>query len=471
VRYPCPDVAVAAAPARQAPADPRPLAALAVGFIMAMLDVTVVNVALTDISRSLEVSLAGLVWVVDGYTLAFAALLLAGGALADRLGARAVYLAGLAAFTVASVACGLAWDGTSLVGARLAQGAGAALFIPSSLSLLVHAYADEKVRARMVALWSAIVTLSVAAGPLVGGLLIAHFGWRSVFLINVPVGLAGGLLTLKLVRPAPARPRALNLGSHALGIAALAALCYALIQGPEQGWTAPAILLTAATALVAGSLLARREKRSGAPLVPRELLAAPGFIPANGIGFLANFSVYGQLFLVSLYLQRARGAGPLDTGLQLLPLMLILVLGNLVSGRISARRGTRFSMLSGTGLAALATACAALHGTALPYGLFMALLVGGNLGVAIAIPAMTATVMQAGGKEHANSAAAVLNASRQIGTLVGVAAMGSLLHALPDWNNGMPVALAMIASGYAAAWLIVLRRLHADRAPAAQGPL
>ena len=462
VRYPCPNIPLSPAPARQASADPLPLAALAVGFIMAMLDVTVVNVALSDIARSLEVSLSGLVWVIDGYTLAFAAMLLVGGALADRLGARAVYLAGLAVFTLASVACGLAQDGLALVGARLAQGVGASLFVPSSLSLLVHTYADERIRARMVALWSAIVTLSVAAGPLVGGLLIAHFGWRSVFLINVPIGIAGALLTLKLVRPAPARPRALNPASQSLGITALAALCYALIQGPERGWTAPPILLAAALALAAGALLAWREQRAASPLVPRQLLAEPRFLPANALGALASFAVYGQLFLLSLYLQRARGAGPLDTGLQLMPLMLILVLGNLLSGRLSSRRGTRFPMLAGAGLATLATAVAAVDSLALPYWLLMALLVCGNLGAAIAIPAMTATVMQAGGKEHANSAAAILNANRQIGTLLGVAVMGSLLHGLPDWTDSLPAGLAVVAAAYGAAWLIVLRTREAQ---------
>lgn len=463
VKYPYADIA---AYGRETPAATAlPLAALATGFILAMLDVTIVNVALTDIASTFGASLSGLVWVVDGYTLTFAALMLAGGALADRIGPRAAYLSGLAIFTLASVACGLAWDTASLVGARLVQGVGAALFIPSSLSLLVHTYADEAVRARMVALWSAIVTLSVAAGPVVGGLLISRFGWRSAFLVNLPIGLVGALLTVRLVQAAPRRPRPLNLGSHALGIVVLTALSYFLIQGPERGWGAPAVWSAAAIATLGCCLLLWQERRTSVPLVPRELLSRPEFVASAGIGFLANFSIYGQLFLAALYLQQSRGATPLETGLQLLPLMGVLAAGNLLSGRISSGRGTRFPLRLGLGLASMAAACAAALGAESSHAVFLVLLTAGNLGVAIAIPALTATVMRAGGQDHANSASAVLNANRQIGTLVGIAAMGSVLHALPGWGTGLRVALALIALGYAAAWTIALRGLRSDGRP------
>src|SRR5258707_3355252 len=168
-----------------------PLVTVAVGYVMAMLDVTVVNVALHSIRDDLSMSLAGQVWIVDGYTLTFAALLLAGGGLANRYGARAVYVFGLAAFVAASALCAVATSGGELIGARLLQGVTAALFIPSSLGLLVRAYPDERERARILGLWSAIVSASWAAGPLVGGLLISWLGWRAIFWLNLPLGLFG----------------------------------------------------------------------------------------------------------------------------------------------------------------------------------------------------------------------------------------------------------------------------------------
>ncbi|MET0320617.1 MAG: MFS transporter, partial [Duganella sp.] len=213
-----------------APARPHPpllvLTTLAIGFVMAMIDVTAVNTALTDISASLAVPLAGLVWVVDGYTLTFAALLIAGGALADRFGPKTVYQLGLSVFIVGSILCALAPGGHALIAARLLQGAGAALFMPSSLSLLTHAYEDPATRTRMLGTWSAIVGCSSAAGPLVGGLLVHEFGWRSVFWVNVPIGLAGIALTHIVAPATPARLRALSLFSHALGVALLAGLSF-----------------------------------------------------------------------------------------------------------------------------------------------------------------------------------------------------------------------------------------------------
>src|SRR5471032_2064594 len=208
---------------------------LAIGFVMAMIDVTAVNTALSDISLNLGVPLTGLVWVVDGYTLTFAALLMAGGALADRYGPKNVYQGGLSVFILGSVLCAVAPSGHALIAARLLQGAGAALFMPSSLSLLTHAYEDESTRARMLGTWSAIVGCSSAVGPLVGGVLVHAFGWRSVFWVNVPIGVLGVVLT-QMVAPATARhARALSLLSHGLGVTALAGMSVVLIEGPSLG--------------------------------------------------------------------------------------------------------------------------------------------------------------------------------------------------------------------------------------------
>src|SRR5471032_770841 len=253
------------------------LLTLAIGFVMAMIDLTAVNTALSDISVNLAVPLTGLVWVVDGYTLTFAALLLLGGALADRYGPKNVYQGGLGLFLVASVLCALAPSGDALIAARLLQGVGAALFMPSSLGLLTQVYHDERVRARMLGTWSAIVGGSSTIGPLVGGLLVHQFGWRSVFWVNVPIGLLGIVLTQTLVPATPRQPRALSVFSHALGVASLAAMSFVLIEGPTLGWTSLAVLLAALGLVVAATLLVRRERGGAHPLLPRALFHTSAF--------------------------------------------------------------------------------------------------------------------------------------------------------------------------------------------------
>ncbi len=443
------------------------LVTLACGFVMAMIDVTAVNVALSDIARDLSIALTGLVWVVDGYTLTFAALLLAGGALADHYGPKAVYQAGLLVFLLGSVLCGAAPDGAFLTAARLLQGAGAALFMPSSLSLLTHSFEDEQLRTRMLGIWSALVGVAGASGPLIGGVLVHQFGWRSVFWVNVPLGVLAIVLA-QLVLRAPARqPRDLSLLSHALGVAALAGFSFMLIEGPVLGWLSPPVLAGAALALLCATLLLRRERQGSHPLLPRALLQSSSFGAANGVGFLINFCVFGQLFLLSLFLQQARGADALRSGLLLLPMMAAYTVGNFLAGGIAARHGLRRPMLLG-----LLTAC----GMALllmglrpgtPYAL-LALVTGlMNMAIGIAIPAMTATVMRVAGKQHANSAAAALNANRQIGALVGVALVGSLLHVAPQWSLRMPLAYAIMALAYGLAACLVYKHVHLARVQAA----
>ena len=450
----CTTGTVVSTPVRQVP-PLLMLMTLAIGFVMAMIDVTAVNTALSDISVSLSVPLTGLVWVVDGYTLTFAALLLAGGALADRFGPKNVYQGGLSVFILGSVACALAPSGNALIAARLLQGAGAALFMPSSLSLLTHAYEDQGTRARMLGTWSAIVGCSATAGPLVGGLLVHEFGWRSVFWVNVPIGLAGIVLTQMLAPATPPHRRALSMVSHALGVAALAALSFVLIEGPVLGWLSAAVLAAAFAAVVCGALLVARERTGAHPLLPRALFDTPAFAAANGIGFLINFAVFGQLFLLSLYIQRG-GADALDTGLKLIPMMAAFAVGNLSSGAIVARVGTRPPMLYGL-MVGLGAALAMLAGLSplTPYWLLVLGTIVMNVAIGIAIPGMTATVMLVAGKAHANSAAAALNANRQIGALVGVAMMGAVLHVTADWAWRLPTAFGLVSCAYAAALALV----------------
>ncbi|MGE8655725.1 MAG: MFS transporter [Achromobacter sp.] len=468
MRTACPTAALPPAPAATAPRPVAtgllPLVTLAIGFVMAMLDVTVVNVALPSIAQQFTVPLTDQVWIVDGYTLTFAALLLVAGALADRYGAKTIYLAGLGVFTLASLLCGIAPDGDLLIAARMLQGLGAALFMPSSLSLLTHAYEDEQVRNRMLAAWSAIVAVAGAAGPLLGGLLIHQFGWRGIFLINLPLGLVGLWLARRRIQAAPRRPRALNPLSHTLGVTALAALCFVLIQGNAYGWSSPPILASGAAGVLAILALVRRERRHAEPILPRALFQTTQFAAANGVGFLINLAAYGQLFLLSLFLQQSRGADALQTGIQLVPMLAVFSIGNLLSGRLSTRWNVSTALLGGIALATAMSAVGLLtFAPDMAYRPFAAIIALANLGVGIAVPAMTSVVMQVAGKHHANSAAAALNANRQAGALVGVALMGTILHLLPDWHASLPAAYAVITAGYLGAAALVWRHLRRAR--------
>ena len=451
--------------ARYAPVPPQrrgawPLVVVALGFIMAMLDVTVVNVALADIRDDLSMSLAGQVWIVDGYTLTFAALLLAGGALANRFGARAVYRAGLAAFVFASVLCGVATSGKALVGARLLQGTAAALFIPSSLGLLARAYPDERERAGVMGLWSAIVSGSAASGPLVGGLLISWLDWRSIFWLNLPIGLVGVWLTPRYLDATPRQAQPLHLGAHGCAVLALGGLAYVLIQGPSAGWDALPVVAAAFTAALASVGFARHQRRDPQPVLPRGLVHDAGFRRINAIGLLINFGVYGTLFLMSLFNQQARHSSALVTGLHLLPLMVMFTFGNLLAVRIVPRHGVAQTLRAGLTLAALGTAAAAAcalldhHVPAWSIDTFVAL---ANLGAAVAIPAMTGRVLAPADARHTNSAAAILNANRQIGALVGVAAVGFAMHGAAAWHVKLPLILALLAAAFAAAAALAMR--------------
>jgi DHA2 family methylenomycin A resistance protein-like MFS transporter len=447
--------------------DRWPLVAVALGFVMAMLDVTVVNVGLTRIQADLGITLAGLVWVVDGYTLTFAALLLIGGALASRHGARAVYMAGLVLFVSASALCALAPTGAALIAARLVQGAGAALFMPASLSLMTQSYPDDRIRVQVLAIWSAIVSVAAVLGPVVGGTVIAALGWRAIFWLNVPIGIIGVMLTRRHIAVSPRQRLGLNPSGHALAVTGLAALAFAMIENGTYGWFSLPIIGALLLGIAAIAAFAARERHSASPILPQALRRNTRFTAANGIGFFVNLAAFGQLFLISLYLQQARGDDAWHTGLDLLPLLMMFTLGNLASGRISIRWGTRLPLVVGLASAALLTAGVTATAGLLPYWLFAALIMLINLGVGVAIPAMTVTVMEVAGQDHANIAAAALNANRQIGALIGVALIGAILHRMPAWHGALPLTFGLVTTGYLAAAALALRYLDGAEPAAA----
>jgi len=434
---------------------------------MAVLDSTVVNVALPDMAHGLGTGIPGMQWVVDGYALLFASLLLPAGALGDRWGNRGTFAAGLALFTGSSVLCGIAPSLGALIAFRAIQGVGAAIQVPASLALLRHHFHDPRERAHAIGIWAAVTGIAVAAGPVVGGVLTHLLTWRSVFLVNLPVGIVAVYLTLRFVPPVPrAVTGDADLASQAFAVTALAALTFALIQGGVWGFGAPAVLGAAALSIFAFVAWLISERRAAHPLLPLELFRNRTFTAANAVGFALSFGFYGQLFLMSLFFQEVQGFSALAAGMAILPQTLVMSGVNFWSGRITARRGPRPPMvigqaLGGAGLLGLATLrpASSLAATVLP-------MVAVGIGAALTMPAMTAAVIENTPRARAGIGAAVLNASRQVGGVVGIALLGALVggHAgqaevisLAGFRWGMVTSGALFLGGSAVSWAAVAR--------------
>ncbi|KEK24586.1 MFS transporter [Bacillus gaemokensis] len=433
------------------------LLALAIGFIMATLDVTVVNIAISNIQENLHMGISSATWVVDGYILSFASLLLIGGSLANRYGAKHMYLIGLVCFVFASLFCSIASSGNTLVAARILQGIGAALFMPSSLSLLATSYPNEKQRAKIFGLWSAIVSVTSGIGPFIGGVLVHTFGWRSIFVINLPIGIIGIFLAYYVVSTSSRQQVKLNLFNHGLGVITLACLAFSLIEGPSYGWTSPQILGGFLITIIVANLFITAERTSKHPIIPLALFHDQRFSSANIVGFFINFSLFGGIFMFGLFLQHTRGATPFLAGLQLLPMMAVFVVGNLLFAKLAIRFGSKSPMLISLLVASLGSFLLLFISPSMPYWLVATIYAIVNLGIGVSVPAMTAIVIQTAGREHGNIAGATLNVNRQIGALVGVAFMGIILHESVTWYAGAKYSFLAMGISYLIASFLVWR--------------
>src|SRR3954451_3215712 len=344
------------------------LVAMSLGFAVVQLDVSVVNVAIRPIGDALGGGVAGLQWIVNAYTITFAAFILSAGALGDRISARRVFVAGFALFTTASVACGLAPSLGVLIGARAGQGVGAAILVPCSLILLSHAFPDADARARAVGLWAAGASVALSGGPLVGGVLIAALGWRAIFFINLPLGAAGIGLALRSARETPrAGDRGIDLPGQAAAVVALATLAAATIAGGRSGWAEPGVLAGYALAVVALAAFLRIEARTARPMLPLGLFRDRTFSAAAAIGLVLNIAFYGLIFVLSLFFQRDQGRSPLGAGLVFAPMTGLVLITNTNAGRLAERLGTRRVVTAAALVAAAATAALLATDRTTPY--------------------------------------------------------------------------------------------------------
>ena len=401
--------------------------ATSLGFGVVQLDVSVVNVAVKPIGEQLGGSVSGLQWVVGAYTVAFAALILSAGALGDRIGAKRVFTAGFVLFTAASVACGLAPTMPFLIGARAVQGVGAAVLVPCSLALLSHAYPEARARSRAVGLWAAGASVGLSAGPLVGGLLIAGLGWRSIFFINVPLGVGAIWLTMRHATETTRSPeRGVDLPGQTMAIVALLVLAAATVEGGRRGFTDAFVLGGYVLALVATAGFLFVEAHREKPMLPLRLFRSRMFSVTATIGLVINIAFYGLIFVLSLYFQSVRHYSPLVTGLAFAPMTAIVFLANVTSGRFVSAYGTRLVLVGSALLVAISLVALQIVPAGAGYLAMVLPLLALGYGLGVIVPAMTSALLGSVEASWSGIAAGTLNTGRQTGSVLGVALFGSL---------------------------------------------
>lgn len=396
-------------------------------LFMAMLDNTVVNVALPTLSRELGAGVSELQWIVDGYVLAFASLLLTGGIAGDRFGRKKMFMTGLFIFTVASTLCGLSGSTTQLIAARAMQGIGAALLMPGTLSILTVTFPPHE-RAKAIGMWAGVSGIALALGPTLGGWMIEHIGWQSVFFLNLPIGIIGLLTASRSVRESVAEQvRRLDLVGLLFGTAALFSITYGLIESNQFGWSDPLIVANLAAGALFTAGLLWWERRSDHPMMPLAYYKIPAFAAGNAIAFAISLGMFGAFFFMSMYMQVIRGYSPFESGVRFLPMtaMVILVAPN--AGKFAQKHGSRLPMtvgllLAGTGMLLLSRASLTT-----PWALVTPVLMILGIGMASVMAPMTAAVMNAVGMERAGLGSAMTNTAREVGGVFGIALLGSLL--------------------------------------------
>ncbi|GGY11720.1 MFS transporter [Streptomyces minutiscleroticus] len=434
------------------------LVAAVLGFFVITLDVSGVNVALPAVGDDLGGSLSGLQWVADSYTLMFAALMLSAGALSDAVGARRAFGWGLAVFTAASLACGVAPSLGALTAARVVQGSAAAAMVPASLALIRHAFPDPRARARGIALWTVGGAVAVAAGPVLGGLLTTEWTWRAVFFLNVPAGLAG-FLTLLRAPHSPRRPAVFDWPGQVLAVMALAALTFAVIEGGHHGFTGT-VSAAAGAAVFAGAGFVAVEARREAPMLPLRLFRERCVTVPVVAGFACNAAFYGGVFVLSLFFQDQRGQSAFSAGLMFVPMALITANFNYLSPKAVARYGPRAVVVAGL-LVGTAGCCGlAAVGPDTPWWLIALPMIPLGIGGSLAMPALTSLMLDSVAAERAGTAAALLNTSRQAGGALSIAVFGALLAEdfVPGMRESLLLAAALLVANAVLATAVLPRR-------------
>jgi MFS transporter, DHA2 family, multidrug resistance protein len=420
-------------PASDAAADPGPsrrwwaLAVLCLSLIVVTIDTTILNVALPSLQRQLHPSSSGLEWIVDAYTVVFAGSLLTAGALGDRYGRKGALSAGLVVFALASAASALAHDANQLIALRAVTGIGAALVFPATLSILTNIFREPVERQRAIAVWAGTAGIGIGLGPVVGGLLLRHFYWGSIFWVNVPVcalALVAGWWLVPTSRD-PAQS-AIDLPGAALSIVGLSTLVFAIIEGPSKGWTSPTVVGAFAIAIVVLAAFVVVELVRRRPMLDLRLFRNPRFTAASLAVTTLYFALFGTIFFQTLHLQVVLGYDPLGAGLRILPFAVVLLVVANTTPRLVARVGTRAVIVAGMAVAAVSEVGRAGFTVHSGYDAILVTQCLFALGMGLTIAPATASIMGAVPAGRAGVGSAINDTTRQVGGALGVAIMGSV---------------------------------------------
>jgi EmrB/QacA subfamily drug resistance transporter len=404
------------------------LLTLCVSLFMAMLDNTVLNTALPRIQSDLQTGITGLQWIVDGYSLSFAALMLTASTLGDMYGRKRMFLAGLVLFTAGSAMCATATSIPWLVAGRVVEGVGAAGLLPGTLSILRHTFTDERERGVAIGVWAGVAGLGLGLGPVIGGPLVEHFGWPSVFWLNVPVGVLS-LAAAAIVLPESADPqgRRLDLPGQVLAIVGIGGVVYATIEGPLLGWTSPALLCVYAAAGVSLLAFGLVEHRTAHPMLNLAFFRDRVLSGALLAGFAVYFGMFAVLYFLSLWLQEVLGFSPTHAGLAIVPSMVVVAAVSPVAGWLAGRFGGVGPLTAGLLLAAISLFLFTRYGAHATYGQFWYILPIVGAGMGLTLTPITTTAIARMPGEMSGLASGMTNTARELGGVLGVAVLGSVL--------------------------------------------
>lgn len=431
------------------------------GFFVVALDAQIVNVALPSIRQDLGGGLAGLQWIVTGYTLMFSTLLLFAGTLSDRIGARRVYGIGMSLFVVASLACGLAPTLGLLIAGRVVQGIGAALITPTSLALIRAAYTDDVARGRAIAYWALGGSVAAAAGPVVGGLL-TQVNWRLIFFVNLPVGIAA-LVVLTLVPRSATRPARFDWVGQSTAVLALGGLTFGIIEGGASGFGTPSVLAAFALAVLAGIGFVLSQARGRTPMIPLSLFRSRSMTTGLSAAFVTMAAFYGVVFLQSLYFQEVRGLSALQTGLLFLPMTGMVAALNPLVARVMERVGFITTTVVGVAIMLTGLVGLSLLSTSAPVWVVSLVMVPIGVGGSFTVPPLTALLLNQVAADRAGAASGLLNTARQMGGSLGVAVFGAVLATEASFMSGARLDMRVTAGLLVLVGVFVLRLRPASR--------
>jgi len=414
---------------------------------MVLLDTSVVNIAVDSIRTTFHTNMIGIQWVINSYSIVFSTLLLIAGSLGDRYGSKPIFLVGFLLFTVGSMFCGFSGTLCALIISRGIQGIGAALLVPTSLSIIRTIFEDPTYRGKAVGWWGAGGGIALAAGPVVGGLLISHFGWPSIFLLNIPLGIMsfGIVLFYAPTKKNKSSEKTDHCG-HLLSALTLSLLTYGLIEASQSGWGSLAVIISFIGSALSVLILILIERTHPNPIIPLKIFRSSVLGVAIIIGLIANLTFYGMIFVLSLYFQMVRGFTSEEAGTAFLPMMSALFLVNIIAGRLLPRVGTK--MLTSLGLIISALGYSLLLLTIESphqWETSVAMLLSGS-GIALAIPSITSATLHSTPVEKVGIASGLLNSARQVGGIIGVAIFGNLINVSKSTQFIVGVKIALVVS-------------------------